>query len=86
MFSNIREKHYAGADSDLHGGDGHVSPPLLLLLVKSAPKLQQMLERRDATRPVRQQEGEREHPAIEKTLMMMIMAMTPRQDNGEGRK
>lgn len=40
MFSNIREKYYAGADNDLHGGDGHVFPPLLLL-VKSAPKLQQ---------------------------------------------
>lgn len=27
MLSNIREKHYAGADSDLHEGDGHNTQP-----------------------------------------------------------
>lgn len=39
MCSNTGEKYYAGTDSELHGGDCHV--PLLLLLVKSASKLQQ---------------------------------------------
>lgn len=84
MFSNIREKYYAGADNDLHGGDGHVFPPSSswLNLLQNSSNVGE--KRGDATRPVRQQVGEREHPAIKKTLMM-IMAMTPRQNNGEGR-
>lgn len=39
-------------------------------------------KRGDAARPVSQQVGERKHPAITKTLMM-IPAMTPMQNNGE---
>lgn len=41
-------------------------------------------KRRDATRPDSQQVGKRKHPAITKTLiMMMIMAVTPEQNYGE---
>lgn len=39
-----------------------------------------MLERREETPQGR---SDREHPAIMATLMMIMMAKTPRQDNGE---
>lgn len=85
MLSNVREKYYAGADSNLHGGDGHVSP--LLLLAKSPLKLQQCRREERTTRPVCQLSrlvGERKHPAMMTTLIMIVVLM-PKRNNGEER-
>lgn len=82
----MKEKYYAGADDDLHGRDGHVFPPSSswLNLLQNSSNVGE--KRGDTIRPVSQQVGERKHPAITKTLMMIIMAMTPRHNNGEKRE